>query len=120
MVSPVSHPAKEDSFAPRHHRVCQDLDLRIRSGTWLPGDSIPSEAELCAHYGVSRGAIQRAVRELVEQDLLRRERGRATYVSSPKIEGSVLASYEQSIKRPHDASAQVLRCGCLEPSDEIR
>ena len=120
MASPVSHAAEEDPFAPRYHRVNQDLDLRIRFGTWLPGDSIPSEAELCARYGVSRGTIQRAVRELVEQGLLRRERGRATYVSSPRLEGSVLASYEQSIKRPHDAGAQVLRCECREPSDEIR
>ena len=120
MLSPVGRPAEEDSFAPRYHRVYQDLDLRIRSGTWLPGDSILSEAELCARYGVSRGTIQRAVRELVEQGLLRRERGRATYVSSPRLEGGVLASYEQSISRPHDAGAQVPRCECREPSDEIR
>lgn len=116
----ANDPTNEASFAPRYHQVYQDLDLRIRSGTWVPGESIPSEAELCKHYGVSRGTIQRAVRNLVEQGLLRRERGRATYVSSPKLEGSVLASYQQSIERPHDAGAKVLGCECVEPSDEIR
>lgn len=108
------------SFAPRYHQVYQDLDLRIRSGMWQPGDPIPSEAELCKHYGVSRGTIQRAVRDLVEQGLLRRERGRATFVCSPKLEGSVLASYQESISRPHDEGAEVIRCDKVEPSDEIR
>jgi len=120
LVSPVCHPTEEDSFAPRYHRVYQELDLRIRSGTWMPGDSIPSEAELCAHHGVSRGTIRRAVRERVEQGRLRRERDRAARVGSPKLEGSILASREQSIRLPHDAGAQVLRCECLEPSDELR
>lgn len=108
------------NFAPRYHQVYQDLDISIRSGKWLPGDPIPSEAELCKQYGVSRGTIQRAVRELVEQGLLRRERGRATYVCSPKLEGSVLASYQESISRPHDAGAEVIRCDLVEPGEEIR
>jgi GntR family transcriptional regulator len=108
------------NFAPRYHQVYQDLNLRIRSGRWLPGDCIPSEAELCKYYGVSRGTIQRAVRDLVEQGVLRRERGRATYVSAPKLEGSVLASYQQSIERPHDAGARVIRCDCVTPTKEIR
>lgn len=110
----------EFSFAPRYHQVYQDLYLRIRSGSWKPGDCIPSEMELCKHYSVSRGTIQRAVRDLVEQGILRREKGRATYVSAPKLEGSVLASYQQSIERPHDAGAKVLRCEKVYPSDEIR
>jgi len=110
---------EERSFAPRYHQVYQELHLRIRSGRWLPGDPIPSEAELCKLFGVSRGTIQRAVRDLVEQGLLRRERGRATYVCSPKLEGSVLASYQDSITRPHDAGAEVIRCDRVAPSEEI-
>ena len=108
------------SFAPRYHQVYQDLHLRIRSGSWKPGDCIPSEPELCKHFGVSRGTIQRAVRDLVKQGVLRRERGRATFVSAPKLEGSILASYKQSVKRPHDAGARVLRCERVKPTKEIR
>lgn len=108
------------NFAPRYHQVFQDLDLRIRSGRWKPGDAIPSEADLCRHYGVSRGTIQRALRDLVERGLLRRERGRATYVSAPKLEGSVLASYQQSVNAPHDAGGKVLRCDRVVPADDIR
>ena len=119
-VTDTNDGIEADSFAPRYHQVFRDLDLRIRSGEWHPGDDIPSETELCKHYGVSRGTIQRAVRALVEQGLLRRERGRATYVCSPKLEGSVLASYQESIARPHDAGAEVIRCDLVDPSDEIR
>ncbi|MDF1775423.1 MAG: GntR family transcriptional regulator [Rhizobiaceae bacterium] len=107
-------------FAPRYHQVYLDLDVRIRSGSWAPGDPIPSEAELCKFYGVSRGTIQRAVRNLVEQGVLVRERGRATYVSTPKLEGSVLASYRESIDRPHDRGSSVIRCERVVANDTIQ
>lgn len=116
----MNDPSVSTGFAPRYHQVFQDLDVRIRAGSWTPGDPIPSEAELCKYYGVSRGTIQRALRDLVEQGVLVRERGRATYVSSPKLEGSVLASYRQSIDRPHDKGSKVIRCDRVEASDDIR
>lgn len=119
-VADRSPDAKAVNFAPLYHQIYEDLALRIRSGHWLPGDDIPSEVELCKHYGVSRGTIQRAVRDLVEQGLLRRERGRATYVSLPKLEGSVLATYQESIYRPHDAGARIIRCDLGPAKDDIR
>jgi len=116
----MDDPSTSAGLAPRYHQVFRDLDVRIRAGSWAPGDAIPSEIELCKYYGVSRGTIQRAVRDLVEQGILVRERGRATYVSSPKLEGSVLASYQQSIDRPHDKGSKVIRCEQLEASEDIR
>lgn len=112
--------AEDATFAPLYHQIYEDLVLRIRSGHWLPGDEIPSEVELCRYYSVSRGTIQHAVRDLVDQGLLRRERGRATYVGLPKLEGSVLATYQTSTHQPHDAGSRVIRCHRVPARDDIR
>lgn len=50
---------------------------RLRAGT-----SLPSEAELCRQYGVSRVTVRRAIEELVDEHILTRQHGRGTFVSA--------------------------------------
>lgn len=45
-----------------------------------PGDRIPSEAELCQHYGLSRVTVRQAITSLVSSGILHRQHGRGTYV----------------------------------------
>jgi DNA-binding GntR family transcriptional regulator len=45
-----------------------------------PGDRMPTEAEIGAHYGVSRITVRQAVTSLVEEGLLHRHQGRGTFV----------------------------------------
>jgi len=97
---------------PLYHRIMEDLTLQVRSGSWRPGQEIPSEVELCRHYDVSRGTIRRAIAELVQQGLVYRRQGSGSFVSQPKLEGSVLGSYREYRKEgvPFDVDARVLRC----------
>lgn len=109
-------------FVPLYHRIKENLTLRIRAGTWKPDEELPSEIELCRHYGVSRGTIRRAIHDLVQIGLVRRHRGKGTYVNRPKLEASVVAYYNQykltGIR--HDPHAQVLRCERCVARPEIR
>ncbi len=70
---------------PKYFRIQQELLDNIRSNKWAPGDMVPSEADLCTHYQVSRGTIRRALGELNRMGLIARSPGKPTVVQSPKI-----------------------------------
>jgi len=46
-----------------------------------PADVIPTEAELAARYGVSVGTVRRALRQLVDEQILYRQPGRGTFLT---------------------------------------
>lgn len=73
------------SHLPKYFRIQQELLGKIRNSIWRPGSSIPSEAELCAAYAVSRGTVRRALDDLQRQGLILRSPGRPTTVNAPKI-----------------------------------
>lgn len=71
---------KRFSEAPLYAQIVEDLQFKILSGEWLPGDKIPSEMTLCETYHVSRITIRKSIEELVNNHFLRRERAKGTFV----------------------------------------
>jgi GntR family transcriptional regulator len=53
----------------------------VRDGAYAPGQQIPTEAELCSTFGVSRITVRKAVDELVREGWLVRAQGRGTFVA---------------------------------------
>lgn len=51
-------------------RIEKSLGMRIVSGEFRPGDTLPIESELCEIYGVSRTTIREAVRGLLAKQLV--------------------------------------------------
>ncbi len=66
-----------------HHQISTLIEDMVASGRLRDGDQLPTEEELRAQYGVSRVTVQRALQSLEERGLLKRQRGRGTYVSAP-------------------------------------
>ncbi|MBF8191799.1 GntR family transcriptional regulator [Nonomuraea sp. K274] len=64
-----------------HVRIRRALEARIRTGQWGPGTRIPTEAELCEEFGVSRITVQRALRDLADAGLIVRFRRRGSFVA---------------------------------------
>jgi GntR family transcriptional regulator len=69
-----------------HHQVYLDLRGSLDAGRWRPGDRLPTERELAAHYGCSLITVRRALGELVREGRIERTRGRGTHVLRPRIE----------------------------------
>ncbi|MEM9106286.1 MAG: GntR family transcriptional regulator [Pseudomonadota bacterium] len=66
---------------PRYLMLADDLRSRIGSGTFKPGDRLPSEAQLCADHGVSRGTVVRAIEQLVSDGIVHRRQGAGSFVA---------------------------------------
>ncbi|MBN9608942.1 MAG: hypothetical protein BGO26_14940 [Actinobacteria bacterium 69-20] len=70
---------------PMYLQASEILRRRILSGEWPHGARIPTEAQLCDAYDVSRITIRQAIALLVRDGLLTRARGRGTFVCEPNL-----------------------------------
>ena len=61
--------------------VAESLAAKIRSDGLIPGAQLPTEAELCSEYDVSRTVIREAVARLRSEGLVIPHQGRGMFVS---------------------------------------
>ena len=61
--------------------VAESLSEKIRSGMLNAGDKLPTEAELCLEYDVSRTVVREAVARLRSDGLVVPQQGRGMFVS---------------------------------------
>jgi DNA-binding GntR family transcriptional regulator len=77
-----------------YRRITETLRARISGGEFAPGMSLPSEAALCAEYGVARNTLRRALDQLAGEGLIEARPGRGRVVISPDgAAGPVLPQY---------------------------
>ncbi len=70
---------------------CERLVIqRMHSGDWLPGDQLPSEAELSVQFGVSRATLRTALSSLVRRGLVVSRHGVGNFVSATSQVGHTL------------------------------
>ena len=74
-----------DTPIPYYYQMREILRQEVVSGKWLVNEKLPSERELCERFGVSRPTVREALDALVNEGMLRREKGRGTFVTEPKI-----------------------------------
>lgn len=83
---------------------------------------MPSEADLVEDYGVSRTTARRALDELRRQGLVRREPGRGTFLSSPRLRTNLtyLRSFTEEIEsRGYEPEARLVGCVAARAGKEI-
>lgn len=54
---------------------------QLESGELKTGVAIPSETRLAEQFGISRGTVRQTLSEMEQEGLIRREKGRGTFVS---------------------------------------
>ena len=77
------------SKLPLYQRLVKQIQEMIFRGELELGDRLPSEAELCEQFGVSRTVIREAVRTLEAKGLLVSQSGSGTYVRGIQSEDVV-------------------------------
>lgn len=96
---------------PLYRRIEEDLLTQITAGDLQPGEMIPTERELCEHYGVSRITVRRAISELETRGYVRRHQGKGTFVSRSRIQremGRLLSFSEEMEAQGHVPSSKLL------------
>ena len=67
----------------KYQKLAQDLRKSITDGRWGVGQLLPTESQMCLHYGVSRITVRAAVAALGAQGLVSKRSGVGTRVVRP-------------------------------------
>jgi GntR family histidine utilization transcriptional repressor len=92
-------------------RVKNFLKNGLASGQWVPGDQMPSEAELVAQFAVSRMTVGRALRELQAEGLVTRVQGVGSFAAHLSRVSSTLTIrdlHDEIVARGHTHQATVV------------
>jgi GntR family transcriptional regulator len=115
-ASPIVLPATaidRRSPIPFYFQLTELLTKEIENGRWAVGDRLPSEPAICEQFGVSRTTVRQALAALESDGLIRREKGRGTFVAEQSSGGWLLQSahgfYEEAERAGHTVQSRVLR-----------
>jgi GntR family transcriptional regulator len=94
-------PIDRTSKVPLYHQLYAVLRANIVGGAWRPGEMIPAESELVAHYGISRTTVRQVLALLVKERLIFRQRGRGSFVAHPTVEQGLtrIISFTEDMRR---------------------
>jgi GntR family transcriptional regulator len=100
------------SFEPYYLQLKRIL-LKDLEDNGTEGSLLPSEAELCARYSVSRTVVRQALAELENDGLVLKVKGKGTFVTGRKLDTSFiqdnLGFYESMTRAGHVVQSRILK-----------
>ena len=89
-------PLDNNNAVPLYEQMMMMLRERLDNHVLDAGEKLPSEAELCKSYGVSRITVRRAIDELVEEGYLEKKQGKGTFVTPKRAAVPVMSISENA------------------------
>ena len=122
-----------ESEKPLYSQLIDIIKRSITGGEVSVGELLPSEAELCAAYHISRNTVRQAIGALEEDGFVVRKRGKGTFVADPStrrksVQYSFTTEISQQGKNPSstlvsfdvlDASPRIREIMDLEPEGKV-
>ena len=97
--------------------------FRSLSDAGSPGDLLPSEADVCKQFGVSRMTVRQALQELTNSGFIERRRGQGTFIASRPVHrrpGVFLSFTEEMMRRGLKPSSRLLSAAVESPRPSER
>jgi GntR family transcriptional regulator len=111
----------KSSPVPLYHQL-KDIISKMIESSYHPGDLLPAEPEMERMFGVSRMTVRLAMNALMEEGLVDKQRGRGTFVRSPKITHNLMAISswtEQMLERGLQPRTVETEIALMEPPKKI-
>jgi len=105
-----------------YQAIKRSISDGIARGQYIPGQVLPSEHELCRSFGVARMTVNRAMRELAIENLVRRVPGVGTFVAEPMAQSGLVEIRniaDEIAERGHAHRAQVFVLEAVVPVDAV-
>ena len=112
----------KDLPVPLYHQLECILRDAIESGQFKADQQLPNETQLAEQFGVSKITVRQALHELSSLGYIRREQGRGTFVSKPKLDQGPreLLSFTEEMRRHKlDPASRVLEKIVIQADEEI-
>ena len=69
---------------PIYKQIVEQVLAQIKDGSLKPGDRLPTERELSAQLQIARGTVQKAYRELSDNNIIEVIQGSGSYIYNDK------------------------------------
>ena len=114
----------KNSPVPYYYQLEQLLREKIENSKLKPGDNLPSEAELCSTFGVSRTVVRQALNKLCQDGIVYKEKGRGTFVAKPKLQEKFVQRtygfYQEMKEKGLGVESKILEHKLVEPPIRIK
>ncbi|MGB9839340.1 GntR family transcriptional regulator [Thermovenabulum sp.] len=80
---------------PVYFQLMNYIKDEIKTKKLKPGDLLPSEREYCERFNISRMTVRQALKELEREGIIKRERGRGSFIASYPIEQEGIMSFTE-------------------------